>query len=79
MEKKEAQRITFSYDKYDGYENEEVRSLGRKLEELNTDGERIREKLAEIRDKCIHEYKFSASGMYEDAYTCVKCGKTTWR
>lgn len=69
---------TYSYDKYEGHENEEIISLVNDLNDALANVEYYEKEIAKIRDNCVHEYLFSAKGPYKDFYECIKCGHGTW-
>ena len=70
---------TYSYDKYDGRNNEAIISLINDLNDCKNEQCRIENKIDEIQNNCVHEYMFSSQGMYDDCYTCKKCGHDTWK
>ena len=72
-----ANHITYSYDQYEGHGNERIISLHSELEDNIAERKRIENEIYEIQSNCIHIYKFSSSGAYEDNYVCELCGHET--
>ena len=70
---------TYSYDKYEGHSNEQIKSLYVELDKVQQEVIRIAKQIDDIQDNCVHEYKLVAKGMYEDAYSCEKCGHQKWK
>jgi len=72
-------RSTYGYDKYEGHNNEAIISLINDLNDAKAEIRNIENAIEEIQNNCGHEYMFSSRGMYEDCYTCKKCGHDTWK
>ena len=71
--------MNFSEESYMGHNNIEIKNLEKeKMDNLNAI-KKIENKIKKIQSDCSHEYKFVARGMYEDAYTCCKCGHDFWK
>jgi rubrerythrin len=83
---KDKSQISYSYDdKYEGYNNEEIKLLRKDLRVISDEQKRIedefenrikeiKDKIEKIQDNCIHTYKLACRGTYEDDYSCSKCG-----
>lgn len=72
------QQISFSNEKYDGYNNVLIKDLEHRLELLKKEEKEIKKQIDDIQNSCDHEYKFECRGMHEDAYKCSKCGHDEW-
>lgn len=59
--------------------NELIISLAKDLDDAKAEVERIESRIEELQKKCAHEDKFSFRDMYEDCYTCTKCGRRIWK
>ena len=70
-------RSTYSYDEYQGHDNESIISLNDELNNCKAELRRIEKEIETIQNNCTHEYMFVCRGMYEDSYTCKKCGHDT--
>lgn len=68
---------TYSFKTYEGHNNEDIISLINELNDCKSEMRRIENQIKEIQDNCEHEYLFVSDGMYEDSYTCCKCGHDT--
>ena len=72
-------KITYSYNKYEGHDNEQIMSLINELNECKLKQITIDKLIKEIQDNCIHEYMFVSNGAYDDNYTCKKCGHDNYK
>ena len=70
-------RSTYSYEEYKGHDNEAIISLNSDLNDCKAELRRIEKEIEIIQNNCSHEYMFVCRGMYEDSYTCKKCGHDT--
>lgn len=70
-------KITYSDHEYYGHNNKEIKSLTNDLRKAKAKIRKIEQRIKDIQDNCVHEYMFVCSGMYEDSYTCIKCGYET--
>ena len=70
---------TYSYEQYEGHHNEEIISLINDLNDAESEVKRLQEEIDKIQSNCNHEYMFVTKSIYEDAYTCRKCGHNSWR
>ena len=70
-------RSTYSYDEYQGHDNEAIISLNNELNDCKAELRRIENEIKTIQNNCSHEYMFVCRGMYEDSHTCKKCGHDT--
>ena len=67
----------YSYSRvgyYNGYDNEEILSLQNELNNCRSNLHRIKNAIEIIQNNCPHEYIFRSRCMYDDRYTCKKCG-----
>ena len=71
--------ITFSDDKYEGHNNEEIISLYNDIGKAKAEIQRIESKIEKIRNNCKYIYLFNCTSIYEDLYTCKLCGNSIWK
>ena len=70
---------TYSRNKYEGHNNEEIISLHSELEDVLKQQTQIKDRIDNIQSNCVHVYKFVCSGPYEDSYCCIHCGHKNYR
>jgi len=87
---KDKRQISYSYDEYDGYNNEEIKLLRKDLRAILDEQKRIEDefekrikevkgKIKKIQGNCVHTYKLACKGPYEDDFSCSKCGHSIER
>jgi nitrite reductase/ring-hydroxylating ferredoxin subunit len=80
MEKdKTVKHITYSRDRYQGHDNEEIISLTNDLNDAMAEIRRIENEIKNIQNNCVHEYMLYSTGMYDDYYVGRKCGHDIWK
>ena len=78
MEMKEERKYaTYSYDEYTGCKNIEIGLLKIEILIAYSKIKSMEKEIDAIQDVCIHEYKFTSRGPYDDNYACCLCGHET--
>ncbi|MFW6242887.1 MAG: hypothetical protein ACOC2W_01900 [bacterium] len=70
-------KITYSFDSYNGHDNEDISSLINELNDCLQQKRRIEKEIKEIQDNCEHRYKFNSHVGHKNMFICCKCGHET--
>lgn len=62
------------YSRFEGFENESIKSLQNQIEFLRESIKISENIIYDIQSNCAHNYMYSSSGMFEDNYICKHCG-----
>ncbi len=67
-------------EKYNGevVHNKKIISLQRRLVVAKDKVEQLESAIEDFQKDCNHDYYMTSTGMYDDAYECIHCGKTEW-
>ncbi len=76
-EKTERKHVIYSYEEYTGCKKIEIGLLKNEILDAYKKIKSVENEIDAIQDDCVHEYKFTSRGMYEDNYVCCICGHET--
>jgi len=63
-------------EKYEGFDNDVIKDHQKEIHNLNEKIKEHQKIIDDIREDCIHDFKFWCSGSYEDFFYCSKCGES---